>query len=135
MIHPLLTRLHDELGYPSLDLDGHSRFLGSPGVVVLFFPGDPAKFKDTTDVAVVLPEIVGAFPGRLRPAVVVDVAADAALMERYAFSHHPALVFVQNGALLGSICGIRDWMDYVAEVKGMLNRAEGRQPRIPMVQL
>ena len=63
------------------------------GITVLFFAGDPNRFHDTTDVAVVFPELVKAFEGKLRPGV---VAADAgqALQQYYGFTAWPALVFL-----------------------------------------
>ncbi|MEJ2257985.1 MAG: hypothetical protein P8X98_13490 [Woeseiaceae bacterium] len=72
MSHPLIQRLLDELGYAEVSLDNHDAFVARPGLNVLFFPGDPAVAKDATDVAVVLPELVAEFGGKLRPGVVTD---------------------------------------------------------------
>ena len=77
MSHPLIQRLADEFGYPVLeDLAAVDAFVAEPGIAAIFFPGDPDKFKDTTDVAVVMPELVNQFRGRLRPALVTDPATD-----------------------------------------------------------
>jgi hydrogenase-1 operon protein HyaE len=124
MTHPLIQRLHDEFGYPALDLEGVEAFLGEPGVAVLFFPGDPARFKDTTDVAVVLPELVRAFNGRLRAAVVTDPDTDKALYARYEFGKWPSLVFMQGERKLGHITGIKDWGVYLQRATEMLNSAD-----------
>ena len=72
MSHPLIQRLIDELRYAEVSLDNQDEFVARPGMNVLFFPGDPTVAKDATDVAVVLPELVAAFAGRLRPGVVTD---------------------------------------------------------------
>ena len=61
MSHPLIQRLFDEFGYAEISLENHDAFIATPGLNVLFFPGDPAVAKDSTDVAVVLPELVAAF--------------------------------------------------------------------------
>ena len=61
MSHLLIDRLISELGYPEVSLDNHDDFVAEPGLNVLFFPGDPKTVKDATDVAVVLPELMGAF--------------------------------------------------------------------------
>ena len=70
MKHPLIQRLQDEFGYPELTMANHDEFVAPDEVGVLFFAGDPKRYKETTDVAVVLPELVKAFGGRLRAAVV-----------------------------------------------------------------
>ena len=67
MMHPLIQRLYDDYGYPEVTLETHQDFVGQPGITVLFFAGDPKRFRDTTDVAVVLPELVTAFAGVLQP--------------------------------------------------------------------
>lgn len=65
MAHVLIERLTQELGYEEVSLDNHDSFTRHPGLNVLFFPGNPETVKDATDVAVVLPELIGAFfPGR-----------------------------------------------------------------------
>ena len=69
MSHPLIQRLFDEFGYAEISLENHDAFIATPGLNVLFFPGDPAVAKDSTDVAVVLPELVAAFDGRLSAGV------------------------------------------------------------------
>ncbi len=80
--HPLIQRLLDEYGYPVIGLDEHQAFVARPGMNVLFFPGDPAVVRDSTDVAVVLPELVAAFDGALNPGVVTDTFLRAESGER-----------------------------------------------------
>ena len=70
MTHPLIQRLFEDYGYPEVTLKNHDEFAAPDEVGVLFFTGDPKRYKETTDVAVVLPELVAAFRGGLRPAVV-----------------------------------------------------------------
>ena len=100
MSHVLIDRLIDELGYEPVTLENHDAFVATPGMNVLFFPGDPKTVKDATDVAVVLPELVAAFAGQLRPGVVTDTFGDGKVLKRrYGFSHFPALVFVRGEAV------------------------------------
>jgi len=98
MSHPLVERLLVELDYPEVSLQNHDDFVAEPGMNVLYFPGDPTTVRDSTDVAVVLPELVDAFAGQLRPGVVTDVFGDGkTLMRQYGFREYPALVFVRSG--------------------------------------
>ena len=60
MRHPLIQRLLDDYGYPEVTLANHQAFVDRPGISVLFFAGDPKRYQETTDVAVVLPELVAA---------------------------------------------------------------------------
>ena len=134
MMHPLIQRLYNDCGYPEVTLETHQDFVSQPGITVLFFAGDPNRFRDTTDVAVVLPELVKAFEGALRPGV---VAADAGqtLQQHYGFTAWPALVFLRDGGYLGNITGIQNWSDYLHDISKLI-AAEVQQPRglrVPVV--
>ncbi len=134
MTHPLIQRLLDEYDYPEIGLDEHEAFVGAPGVNVLFFAGEPKKFGETVDVAVVLPELVAAFGGRLRAGVVAR-DAEVELQRHYGFREWPSLVFVRGGGYLGTISRIRNWQDYLDEITELLG-AEPRRPpgfKIPVV--
>ncbi len=129
--HPLIERLTGELGYPVVDAATHHAFIDRPGLNVLFFPGDPATVRDATDVAVVLPELVAAFGGRLSPGVVIDVFGDGdALRQRYGFTEYPALVFVRSGDYVGTLTRIRDWSDYLEQIGQYFDAPARRTPGI-----
>ena len=119
MTHPLIQQLFDQHHYPEVTRDTHEAFSQRPGVNVLFFAGDPKRYRDTTDVAVVLPELDQAFDGQLHPGV---VAADAEheLQLRYGFSAWPALVFLRDGDYLGAITGIQNWADYLQQIETLM---------------
>jgi hydrogenase-1 operon protein HyaE len=68
-IHPLIARLIDEFGYPQLDAGNLETWNAAPGDAVLFCAGDPVQYPECLDVAVVLPEILRAFPGRFRAGI------------------------------------------------------------------
>ena len=136
MSHVLIDRLTDELGYARVTLDNYEDFVAEPGMNVLFFPGDPATVKDSTDVAVVLPELVNAFGGQLRPGVVADTYGDGKELKRhYGFSAFPSLVFVRGGEYVGTITRIQDWGDYLDTINDLLVAAPRRPPGfgIPVV--
>ena len=136
MSHVLIDRLIDELGYDRVTLANHDDFITGPGMNVLFFPGDPVTVKDATDVAVVLPELVEAFGGKLRPGVVVDTYGDGkALKRHYGFSAFPSLVFVRGGEYVGTITRIQDWADYIDTISDLFVAPPRRPPgfSIPVV--
>ena len=136
MSHPLIQQLLEDYRYPEVNLENHEEFIGKSGVSVLFFAGDPKSYRETTDVAVVLPELVRAFEGQLRPGVVTRVfEVEQELQRHYGFREFPALVFVREGRYLGAISRIRDWHEYL-ELVTELMAAEPRRPpgfKIPVV--
>jgi hydrogenase-1 operon protein HyaE len=136
MTHVLIDRLFDELGYAEVTADNHDEFVATPGMNVLFFPGDPKTAKDATDVAVVLPELVTAFGDRLNPGVVADTFGDGKTLKRhYGFSAFPSLVFVRDGDYVGAITRIQDWAEYLARIEAFMTAPAKRPPgfSIPVV--
>ena len=125
MNHPLIERLHDEFGYPAITLENHDEFAADEQIGVLFFPGDPKRHKETTDVAVVLPELIAAFGGRVRPAV-VSREAEIELQKHYGFRAWPSLVFVRRGGYLGTVSRMKNWSEYLQEISELLT-AEPRE--------
>jgi len=127
--HALIDRLCSDLGYVQVSLENHDEFVRAPGLNVLFFPGDPQTVNDATDVAVVLPELVQAFSGRLTPGVVTDTFGDGTTLKRqYGFQRYPALVFVRDGEHVTSIERIRDWAEYLTRISGLLETASAASP-------
>jgi hydrogenase-1 operon protein HyaE len=88
-------------------------------VTVLFFRGDAARFPEAADLAVIVPELVAAFPGRLTAAEVAG-AAEPALMARFGVLVCPSLVLARPGRCLGVIAKLQDWPSYVARIGAML---------------
>lgn len=122
LIAALATRHH----LPTVDADTVDAFLapaeGEAAHALLFFTGDPDTRTDAGDVAVVLPELLAAFPGRLRAAV-VGRTAEAALKPRFGVEVLPSLVMLRAGEPLGVMPRIRDWSDYLATVERLLEPA------------
>jgi hydrogenase-1 operon protein HyaE len=117
--HPLIERLVTSLGLPEVDAGSVDSFLAAPADAVLFFTENPETNAETRDVAVVLPELVKAFAGRLRPAV-VSRTAERELQKRFGFARWPALVFVREGELVGTLTGIHDWDVYLEKIAALL---------------
>ncbi|MEJ2484015.1 MAG: hydrogenase [Gemmatimonadota bacterium] len=134
MTHPLIQRLTDEYGYPTIGVEEHDEFVAAPETGVLFFAGEPKKFGETVDVAVVLPELIAAFDGRLRPAVIAT-EAEKDLQLKYGFREWPSLVFVRDGGWLGTISRIRNWQEYLEEIGEILGTEPRRPPgfKIPVI--
>ncbi len=128
-LHPLIARLVDEFGYPRLAGADLEAFGNAPGDAVLFCAGDPVQYPECLDVAVVLPEILRAFPGRFR-AGIPAVEMGPAMQARYGFNRWPTLVFLRGGAYVGTISGIQDWSVYLARIQELLATPASRPPSI-----
>jgi len=118
MPSPLILRLTDELGYPLLDAQTLDPFLLRHETVVLFFTEDPARFPESNDLAVVLPELMAHFNGAITPAVVCQ-KDQRALQGRFGFSTWPTLVFLRKGRYLGAISQIQNWGDYISQIEAL----------------
>lgn len=117
--HPLLERLLRDCGIPEVDVASVDPFLAQGGDAVLFFSEDPQQYPESGDAAVVLPELLAAFRGRLRAAFVAR-ASERELQKRYGFARWPAFVFLRHGEHVGTITGIHDWDDYLEKVESLL---------------
>lgn len=118
----LVDRLVTERGYPLL-ADAEARpWRDGAGTWVVFLPGHGRGSSETSDVAVILPELVAAHQPRLTPAV-AGPAAEQALLPLLGPIALPALVFLRGDALLGSIPRVRDWNDYQERIAAILSGA------------
>jgi hydrogenase-1 operon protein HyaE len=120
----LIAALSSRHGIPTVDAGSIDAFLapaaGEPPHALLFFTGDPAQRSESNDVAVVLPELLAAFPGRLRAAVVARLDEDV-LKPRFHVQVVPSLVVTRGAAPLGVMPRIRDWSDYIATLRTLLD--------------
>ena len=121
----LVETLAVQHGLVTVNADTIDVFLAaSPeSVAVLFFPGDPARMLESNDVATVLPQLLAAFPGRLRGAV-VELSAQTALMPRFAIRSLPSLAFQQGDRALGVIARMQDWSVYIERIGMMLAQGD-----------
>jgi hydrogenase-1 operon protein HyaE len=127
MRHPLIARLLEDYGYPEVTLENHEEIVGRPGVTVLFFAGNPKRYRETTDVAVVLPELAAATGGVLQPAV-VTTEAEIPLQKVYGFRAWPSLVFTRPEGYLGRISRMKDWSEYLEQLDDILRAVPHSPP-------
>lgn len=128
---PLVRRLAEMPGAAWVDQASHAAFSARAGDQVLFFTGDPVRFPECLDVAVVLPELQRAFPGRFGVGVVRRGDEDA-IARRWGSQRWPSLVFLRDGQYVGAIAGMLDWTDYLARVASLLDTPATRPP-IPLM--
>ncbi len=86
---------------------------------VIFFAGDAAERSETRDVAVILPQLLEVFAGRLRAGLVAS-SAEAALKDRFHVRVFPSLVVMRGFDTLGVLPKVYDWADYVSRIEAML---------------
>lgn len=132
----LIDRLSEVHGYPLLDERNFEQFLQANRDLVLFFPGDPNRYRESLDVAVILPELIGALDRRLCPAVVSREHEDQ-VAGRFHVQRWPSLVFVRQGAYLGQISRVQNWQDYLDLSRQILESEPNQGPgaAIPAVSV
>lgn len=126
---PLIAQLFTRHGFAEVDVAGFAAVAGEPGHCLLLFTEDPIRYKETLDLAVIVPELVRAFPGRFRVGVLLPEAARE-LHPRYGFRRWPAFVLLKNGAYVGAVDGLRNWDEYLAEMDRLLAAEPTRPPSI-----
>ncbi len=132
-VAPLVARLVQQHGATWVTADTLAAFADgtTPGAGdrVLFFSGDPVRFPECVDVAVVLPELQRAFPGRFSVGVVSRADEDE-VARRYGANRWPSLVFLRDGRYVTTVAGMLDWTDYVERVGQALEMPASRAPTI-----
>jgi hydrogenase-1 operon protein HyaE len=128
-VPPLIARLVEQHGAAWVDGSSIEGFLAEPGDRVLFFAGDPVRFPECLDVAVVLPELQRVFPGRFCVGVARREDEDA-LARRFGSQRWPSLVFLRDGRYVTTVAGMLDWDVYLARVSEALVMPTSRAPTI-----
>jgi hydrogenase-1 operon protein HyaE len=128
-LHPLLTRLVAQTGASVLQLDTFDAWANEPGAAMLVFAEDPERYKETLDLAVIVPELHAARPNRFRVALLQPAVARA-LAPRYGFARWPAFVMLRDGQYLGAVDGLRDWDVYIGELDRLLAAQPSRPPSV-----
>ena len=126
---PLVARLVQQHGAAWVDRDTLDDFLCRGGDQVLFFQGDPVRFPEVLDLAVVLPELQRAFPGRFHLGVVRRADEDA-VAARFGANRWPALLFLRDGQYVQLLPGMHDWTDYLRLVADALALPARRAPSV-----
>jgi len=133
---PLVQRLVNDYGASWIDAANVNAFTEGDGARVLFFCGDPIRFPEGLDVAVVLPELRAALGGGfVIGAVRADCEDDVA--RRFGVQRWPSLVFFRDGSYTTTLAGMYDWNDYLTRVDQALRMPPSRKPGIgiPVVTL
>lgn len=128
-MHPLMQRLVQETAADVLPADAVAAWADQPGLAMLVFAEDPERFKETLDIAVIVPELHVA-AGRAFRVGLLPPAAARAVAPRYGFARWPAFVMLRDGQYLGAVDGIRDWDVYQAELSRLLAAAPSRPPSV-----
>lgn len=117
----LVDRLTHDLGYPLLaDHAGLVAFAEHQANSVILLPANPLHYPETLDVAIVLPELMRIFRGRMQAAV-AEANFARELAGKYSITEWPALLFLRHGTYLGSIARIRDWDVYLSKINALLS--------------
>lgn len=133
-LHPLIERLCAQTGAPVLEVAGFDGWADQPGRALLVFTEDPVMYRETLDLAVIVPELAKVFAGHFRTGVLPQAAARL-ISTRYGFRRWPALVMLKDGQYVGAIDGLRDWNDYLDEFKRLLAAEPSRAPSIGIAVL
>ncbi|MDK1389471.1 hydrogenase accessory protein [Sinorhizobium sp. 8-89] len=119
----VVRALSERVRLPVVDETNIDVFLasttGEPVNAVLFFTGDPSQRPEVDDVAVILPELLRLFRGRLRGAVVRRTAEDK-LKTRFNVVVMPSLVVTWRDQLVGVLGNVRDWSEYIEKIGACL---------------
>jgi hydrogenase-1 operon protein HyaE len=105
--HPLVAQLVTRHGFVELTAATFDAFALADGSALVLFTEDPARYRETLDLAVIAPELARALPGLFRCAVLLPEAARA-IAPRYALRRWPALVVLRDGATSSS-CIVSRW--------------------------
>jgi hydrogenase-1 operon protein HyaE len=128
-LHPLIERLLGLTAAALLDSGNFDDWAAQPGHALLVFTEDPVLYRETLDLAVIVPELAAAAPGRFRTGVLLPAAARA-IARRYGFRRWPALLLLKDGRYVGVIDGLRDWQDYLDEMAQLLAAEPTRPPTV-----
>lgn len=128
-LHPLLTRLVQETAAAVLGPETFDAWAAQPGAAMVVFAEHPDRYKETLDMAVIVPELHAARVGKFRVAL-LPPEASRALAPRYGFARWPAFVMLRDGRYVGAVDGIRDWDVYIAELDRLLKAEPMRPPTV-----
>jgi hydrogenase-1 operon protein HyaE len=127
--YPLVEQMFSRHACTRVDADDVEAFLARSGHTLLVFTEDPMRFKETLDLAVIVPQLQRAFPGRFVVGVLLPEAARQ-VQRRYGFNRWPALVMLKDGQYVGVIDGLRNWDEYLEEMQALLSAAPSRPPTV-----
>jgi len=119
--NPLIEHLVQRHSLPLLDTKGADAFLTLQNHSVIGLFTDPMVYPENADVAVILPEILKAFP-HIKGAI-ADPNALTILARNYGVVVFPALVFFQGTEVREVVARIHSWADYTARIQRLFDPA------------
>jgi hydrogenase-1 operon protein HyaE len=128
-MHPLFERLVSQCRAAVLEPASFDAWADEPGAALLVFTDNPVLYRETLDLAVIVPELAMALPGRFRIGLLLPAAARA-VAPRYGFRRWPALVLLKGGRYVGAIDGLREWEVYLEELAHLLESEPTRPPSV-----
>ena len=121
---PMIRALTERHGLPVVDESSIEALLlpadGESDHVLLFFPGDASQRPESGDVAVILPQLLAAFEGRLRGGVIAASAEDS-LKPRFQVLMTPSLVLTKGNQPVDVFAKVLDWQDYRDRIEQALD--------------
>lgn len=135
MPSPLIENMIEQYEYPVLSEETLDDYINAQQECVLFFTENPKQFPESDDVAMILPEIIKAYGGRLKAAV-ISTDSQRKIQKKYGFNEWPTLIFLREGKYLGTISRVQDWADYLENINEILASEPKHAPGIgiPVVQ-
>lgn len=130
--HPLLIQLVERHGR-WVDADSIASWREQQsGDYVLLFAGDPVRFPEALDVAVVLPELQKASKASDKPFVIAVAEPEGAeaLALKFGSNRWPTLMFFRDGQYVTTLCGMHDWSEYLRLLSAALDTPVGRAPTV-----
>lgn len=130
--HPLLAQLVARHGQ-WVDADTIADWRANQqGDNVLLFAGDPVRFPEALDVAVVLPELQKASRASGKPFGIAVAEPDGAeaLALKFGSNRWPTLMFFRDGQYVTTLSGMHDWSDYLNLLAQALDMPVGRAPTV-----
>ncbi len=106
-----------------------AQFLAAPGAAVIVFTGDSLRRTESTDVAVVLRELLRNRTDEVRLGI-VDRRDEGALMQKLGVVVFPALVLVRDGEIVEIVARMRDWPVYAQAFDRLLTGGTAARPPI-----
>lgn len=130
-VSPLVTRLVEQFAAQWIDLDNLDAWLAQPGDALLLLCGDPVRYPESLDVAVILPELCKALVAQHGCHLRLGVgrrAAEEALAERFALRRWPSIIWLRDGGYVTQIDGMRDWDVYLRMASSALQQSNALIP-------
>jgi hydrogenase-1 operon protein HyaE len=131
-VHPLLAQLVARHGH-WVDVQTIADWRANQqGDNVLLFAGDPVRFPEALDVAVVLPELQKASKASGRPFAIAAAVPEGAeaLALKFGSNRWPTLMFFRDGQYVTTLSGMHDWSDYLTLLAQALDMPVGRAPTV-----